>query len=405
MRRAKADANSPALFELEAPVVAVASNAQPRAAGFFGAQRDASAVKTKIVVDYFAAWSNIMRTKSRVEKIGYLDFFSGPGTYEDGTESTPLQIARKVISDARLCKITMMLFEDKDPEAAQSLSKALAQLEGIDKLNFAPKISHGESARKQIEEYFQSRAIVPTFMFLDPFGYAGLTRDLMQAILKDWGCDIAFYFNLNRINAAVRNSKVRSHMDDLFGNERVESTKRALAARPDEATRERILLDGMRDALYEIGAKHVLRYRFRRDTGGIDHHLVFATKNLDPAQKIMKSIMAGASTIRDSDGVASFEFDPSPPSATLPLADETPTQRLARELLQAFRGKKLTVAEVYGAHNEGTPFTIGNYQQALRILAYDLGAVTVERGEFMPLTPNNVAKRHMSEKYMISFPI
>jgi hypothetical protein len=30
---------------------------------------------------------------------------------------------------------------------------------------------------------------------LDPFGYVGLTRELMQAILKDWGCEIAFYFN------------------------------------------------------------------------------------------------------------------------------------------------------------------------------------------------------------------
>ncbi len=401
MRKVNPENNSPTLFDLGTLVAPLETHSRSTKS-FFGSQRDASAVKSKIVVDYFTAWSNIM--KSRVGKIGYLDFFSGPGTYSDGTESTPLQIVRKVIADPRLCEITMTLFEDKDPEATQSLSNALAQVDGIEKLKLAPKLSHGESVRTHIEEYFQSRAIVPTFMFLDPFGYVGLTRTLMQAILKDWGCELAFYFNFNRINAAVRNSTVRSRMDELFGNDRVEAAKAVLNMHPDEVTRERILLDSLRDALYEIGAKHVLCYRFRRPTGCIDHHLVFATKNLDPAQKIMKGIMARVSSTIDSDGVGSFEFNPSLPNAPLPLAQESPTQRLAKDLMQSFHGRQMTVAEIYAAHNEGTPFTIGNYQQALRILAYDEHAVTVERGEFMPLTSNNVARRHMSEQYRITFP-
>lgn len=404
MRKRKADPSSPALFSGFETPVPTEKRSEPKARSFFDAQRTASAVKSKIVVDYFTAWANIMKTKTRSGKIGYFDFFSGPGVYDDGTESTPLQIMRKVLADERLRKITLTLFEDKDPEAAQSLSKALAGLESIDSLAFTPKISHGESARKQIEDFFKTRALIPTFMFLDPFGYAGLTRELMQAILKDWGGELAFYFNFNRINAAMRNSKVRSHMDALFGAERVESVRADLTASVDEDARERILLGGMRHALYDIGSKYVLQYRFRKLTGAIDHHIVFATKNLDPAQKIMKGIMARASSAVDPDGVASFEFNPRDTGAMLPLGDETPMKRLTREIVSAFRGQRLTVAEIYAEHNESTPFTIQNYQHALRILAYDLRAVAVERGEFMPLTDNNVARRHMSESYEITFP-
>lgn len=404
MRRRKADPSSPALFaDLKKPA-AFEPRSEPQPRGFFNAQRTASAVKSKIVVDYFTAWASVMKTKTRTGKIGYFDFFAGPGAYGDGTESTPLQIARSVLADEQLRKITLMLFEDKDPDAAQSLSKALAGLHGVNSLAHAPRISHGEAARRQIEDFFKTRTLIPTFMFLDPFGYAGLTRDLMQVILKDWGCEIAFYFNFNRINAAVRNSKVRSHMDALFGAERVDSARAALTASTDEAAREQILLGGMRNALYDIGAKHVLQYRFRKPTGAIDHHIVFATKNLDPAQKIMKSIMARASSIVDQDGIASFEFSPGVTGAMLPLGGETPMQRLTKQLPSEFRGQRLTVAEIYAAHNESTPFTVKNYQDALRILAYDMHVVRVERGEFMPLAKNNIVRRHMSESYVITFP-
>jgi three-Cys-motif partner protein len=404
LRKNKTHQSGPALFvELDVPLI-TSTASERKARRFFDAQRHASAVKTKIIVDYFTAWANIMKIKTRSGKIGYFDFFAGPGVYDDGTESTPLQIMHKILADDRLRAVTLTLFEDKDPDAARSLSTAIAGIEGIDSLKYAPQISNGESVRKQIENFFKSRAVIPTFMFLDPYGYVGLTRELMQAILKDWGCEIAFYFNFNRINAAIWNSKVRSHMNALVGSERVEDVRSKLANSSDETTREALLLECMRSALYEIGAKHVLQFRFRKPNGQIDHHLIFVTKNPDPAQKVMKSIMARTSTRIDQEGVSSFEFRPRDLGPTLTLVDETPMQKLIRELPVVFRGQRVTVAQVYAAHNESTPFTIKNYQDALRTLAYDLQAVAVERGEFMPLTKNNLAHRHMSENYVITFP-
>jgi three-Cys-motif partner protein len=395
--------DGPSLFAEMDVVEERAKSPRPKRLGFFAEQTSASAVKTKIVVDYFGPWANIMKMRTRSNKIGYLDFFAGPGVFDDGTESTPVQIMRVILAEPRLRAITLTMFEDKDPEAIDSLSKRLAALDGFNALGHAPNISSGESLRSEIETYFAGNAVVPTFMFLDPFGYAGLTRDLMRAILKDWGCEIAFYFNFNRINAALRNQKVRSHMDKLFGAERVDAARAALAAVKDESAREAIILDAMRDALYEIGAKHVLRFRFRKPRGTLDHHLVFATKNLDPAQKIMKDIMSLASSAIDADGIGSFEYNPDESGAALPLGADTPMQRLKADLLRRFTGQSLTVRNIYELHNEGTPFTLKNYQEALRRLAYDDTAVKVERGEYMPLTSANVRNRHMSASYVITF--
>src|SRR5207248_10024637 len=39
-----------------------------------------------------------------------------------------------------------------------------------------------------------------TFLFVDPFGYKGLSLQLVNSVIKDWGCDCVFFFNYNRIS-------------------------------------------------------------------------------------------------------------------------------------------------------------------------------------------------------------
>lgn len=58
---------------------------------FFDEFREQSLVKTEIVTKYFGAWAKIMISlaKKRNNNIAYVDLFSGPGRYKDGSESTP----------------------------------------------------------------------------------------------------------------------------------------------------------------------------------------------------------------------------------------------------------------------------------------------------------------------------
>ena len=58
---------------------------------------------------------------------------------------------------------------------------------------------------------------MPILAFIDPWGYKGLTLRLVDAFLKDWGCDCLFFFNYGRINAGLSNPMVHAHMAALFG--------------------------------------------------------------------------------------------------------------------------------------------------------------------------------------------
>ena len=57
-------------------------------------------------------------------------------------------------------------------------------------------------------------------MFVDPWGYKGLSLRLINSVLKDWACECIFFFNYNRINMGLGNDAVKEHMDALFGEER-----------------------------------------------------------------------------------------------------------------------------------------------------------------------------------------
>ena len=71
--------------------------------------------------------------------------------------------------------------------------------------------------------------LVPTLLFVDPWGYKGLSLNLIDSVLKNWGCDCIFFFNYNRINMGLNNENVKEHMDALFGEQRANELRHKLS--------------------------------------------------------------------------------------------------------------------------------------------------------------------------------
>jgi three-Cys-motif partner protein len=71
---------------------------------FFDEQLPGSKVKSDIVSQYFHKWQKVIvgQVKRSNGNLGYLDFFCGPGKYDDGSDSTPLMILKQGIEDPYL---------------------------------------------------------------------------------------------------------------------------------------------------------------------------------------------------------------------------------------------------------------------------------------------------------------
>src|ERR1051326_1939787 len=257
-------------------------------ASFFDESTEQSQVKATIVAKYFWAWANVIipTAAQRSGKISYVDLFAGPGRYKDGTKSTPLLVLERAIADPKMRQMLVAVFNDVNNDSSQSLAKAIEELPNIKSLKYKPQV-YSEEVGTTIVKKFEGMRLVPTLFFIDPWGYKGLSLRLINSVLKDWGCDCILFFNYNRISTGLQNAAVKDHMDALFGEDFANKLRRDIKGlNPEE--REIAIIEGIVEALQQMGGKYVLPFRFKNEAGTrTSHHLILVTKHVK-GYEIMK---------------------------------------------------------------------------------------------------------------------
>ena len=328
---------------------------------FFSERADQSEVKASIVSKYFDAWSTIIAPRTMLSdgKLAYIDLFAGPGRYEDGSASTPLMVLAKALQRQKVRDGLVSIFNDANENHTSTLRAEINALPDIASLKYQPQILENQVGRP-VAEYFESVKLVPTFSFIDPFGYKGLSWSLIRSVIKDWGCDSVFFFNYTRINAGINNDKVDQHMVALFGEANLANLRKRL--NQSQVRRETVIIEHLTKAMIDAGAKFVQTFRFRNSKGTrTTHHLVFVTKH-PTGYEVMKEIMASHSSHSDQ-GVPSYEY--SPALENLRKLFEDALDKLEDQLVAEFAGQRLSMIELYHKHNLNKLYIKKNYKEAL----------------------------------------
>jgi three-Cys-motif partner protein len=338
---------------------------------FFATQTQGSEVKTEIVRKYFGAWAGVMTrnaVKKGYKKIGYADLFAGKGRYLDGSKSTPILILESALRDKRVSEMLVSIFNDANKNNKEALEKEIRQIPGIELLAHAPRIINRE-VNDALAEKFEKISTIPTLYFLDPWGYKGLSLRLIKAVLRPPGCDCIFFFNYNRINAALSNLDMEQNMNLFFGRNRADKLRADLfGKRPKE--REDLIIAELKRALRELGGSYTVEYFFKDAGGRRTKHFLILTSKVALAERIMKEIMAKESSADnkgffDSFGYSPLEYEKARQGS---LFDVDPRDELGSMLLSAFSGRTLKVREIYRTHTIGRRYTLRNYKDAINKL-------------------------------------
>ena len=333
---------------------------------FFDEQKEQSLIKARIVEKYFWVWAKVViptvKKSASEPRISYIDLFAGAGRYKDGSKSTPVKVLETAIADPDMRNMLVSIFNDADTENVNSLQQAIDLIPGIENLKYPPQILNHEVGDNVVKT-FQERRLVPTLFFVDPWGYKGLSLQLINSVVKDWGCDCIFFFNYNRINMGLGNDAVKEHMNALFGQARADQVRETLKTlSPQE--RELSVVESICEALKEMGGQYVLPFRFRHEIGNrTSHHLIFVSKHVQ-GYEIMKEIMAKESS-EQMQGVPSFEYNPATLQQPLLFELTRPLDELESILLDKFSGRSMTMKEVYDQHHVGKSYISKNYKTAL----------------------------------------
>ena len=347
---------------------------------FFQEQREQSLIKAQIVSKYFSAWANVIlatqkRYTKHTQKMAYIDLFAGPGRYDDQSKSTPLLVLETILANPDLASRMVTLFNDKDTANIENLKTTISQLDGIEKLKYAPAF-YSEEVGDEIAKMFDDTCIVPTFFFVDPWGYKGLSLNLISSIIKDWGCDGVFFFNYNRVNMGVNNDAIKHHMASLFGDKQLGVVRQECRNKSSEE-REMVVVQALCDALRNNGSQYVLPFRFKNDKGTrTSHHLIFLSKSFR-GYDIMKEIMYKESS-ENIGGVASFEYNPREThfkQGSIFDMLSRPLDDLQDMLLHQYAGNTIDFKQLYEEHSVDKPYIRRNYKEVFKALLED-GKIT-----------------------------
>ncbi|MDQ3525710.1 MAG: three-Cys-motif partner protein TcmP [Chloroflexota bacterium] len=273
---------------------------------------------------------------ARRQELLLVDGFAGPGRYLGGEDGSPIIMIKAFLEhlDREAIERTVLryVFIESHRGRFEHLVDELEQL----KPGLPPNVRivpiQGEYGDVMETLLADSSERVPTFAFLDPFGYADTHLTLTSQILKFPRCEVLIYIPTHHIARFVGEADVAHGLDLLYGGREWESSI-------DMVFDERVpfLKELFRRALGRH-ADFVRSFEILTAAGG-GYDLFFATKN-ELGLKKMKEAMWKIDPIHGR----AFRFQPEGPQLHL-FDAEADTVPLRHALQLRFGFKPFTVAD------------------------------------------------------------
>lgn len=277
-------------------------NSNSNTDAFFSEQTEKSAIKVAIVSTFFSVYLRIILAGISNKNLYYIDLFSGPGKYLDGTASTPMKILDIIeASDQNNLKRKIQcVFNEADEKYYGQLYNNITNHKVYGRLFHKPIILNKDAAAVDLHPYLDGQS--PVFSFIDPFGYKSTSADQIWSLVKNIGSDCIFFFNANRIILDFNKLGKEQDFNKIFGSCYLGAQKAVNSNQTHDEKMKRILC-AFSQNLYNIVLNEnydynlfILPFGFSfDDRERRSHYLLFITKNHKAIME-MKNIMSKLST-------------------------------------------------------------------------------------------------------------
>ena len=236
--------------------------------------------KHDILRYHLGAWFPILgRTSARVQ---YIDGFAGPGMYEGGEIGSPI-LALQVISNhlyinefVQAGKRMDFLFVEKEQQFADSLRHRISQTQWPGVFNIDVRHAEFEIVMRDLldEVDARKRMMPPTLLFIDPFGSAGFSMELVARLGRYNRIDMLINFNyVDLVRWLLPDPTKHVTLDGLYGTQR---WRPALQMAGEE--RKEFLIQEYGRALQEAGWRGT-NFEMINNQNQTQYYLFFGTRS------------------------------------------------------------------------------------------------------------------------------
>ena len=319
--------------------------------------------KHAILRRYLQAWLPILGMNS-FPQIVYIDGFAGPGRYSQGEPGSPIiAIDAALEQQARIKANITFLFVEKDPARASVLQSIVEEMDTPP--GFRPIVLEGWTFSEAMEEVYARLSKIhpslPTFAFIDPFGWSGAPFDAVCSILRNPSCEVLVTFMYEEINRFIGHPDQEKNFDSFFGT----NEWRQIVSIADPRERNRQLHDLYMTQLRDsANAEYVRSFEMRNDRDVTDYYLFYATNNILGLKK-MKEAMWKV----DSSGDFKFS-DATDPRQSVFLINEPQLEHLQEQIIERFAGTERSIHQIEEFVVTETAFRETHYKRLLKSMEY-----------------------------------
>ena len=230
------------------------------------------------------------------KSLRYIDGFAGPGEYQGGEPGSPVIALRavkrhnKYAAFATEGKVIEFLFVDKDPEYCNHLQGKVD--EGSWPGAFRVEVKRGKFEAiltRVLDDVSSGRhTMPPTLLFVDPFGPAGFSMDVLERLAGFDRVDVLINLNyLEFVQWILPDPTKHVTADRLYGGNRWRP-----ALDLQGSTRARFLVEEYERALQEIGWRGT-SFEMVNTQNQTAYHLVFGTgspKGMEAIKRAMRKV-------------------------------------------------------------------------------------------------------------------
>ena len=317
--------------------------------------------KHEILKRYLQAWMIIL-SQGRFPEILYIDGFAGPGEYAGGEIGSPIIALDTALSyESPLTAKVHFLFVEKEDARADHLRKqvALRTLPAHFRVIVEGGVTFEAAFETRLPEFVRSGRLLPTFAFIDPFGWTGAPFSLVKKILSQRSCEVFINFMYEEINRFISHPDQVVNFNNFFGTD----AWNRCVGESDPRRRNRCLHDlYVQQLRMTAKAAYVRSFEMSNARDVTDYYLFYATNELLGLKK-MKEAMWKA------DESGEFRFSDATDPKQLVSFERLPSlATLQAHLLAAFSGKTVSVAEIEKFVLVDTPFRETHYKRILKAL-------------------------------------
>lgn len=267
---------------------------------FFNKQQEHSKAKLSLLKNYATVWMRKVTLGTPQKSCAIIDTFAGTGYYEDGSEGSPIILTREAMDYCEQASTgnniyfekVYLIFVEKDKDNYLKLKKNLEIFtnQKIIDNDFNTLKSHPKVCISITNNDFETftddllnnvNSIIPTLMFIDPFGYKMLSHKMISRIIDQYKyCELLINFmyeEFNRFILVNNNDKLIETLKNFYGPNFDDIKKEIRDKTPNE--RRNIIINGYKENLKLAGAEYTLDFDIEKN-GKVKMNIIFCTKNI-----------------------------------------------------------------------------------------------------------------------------